>query len=106
MNVAVTPAAALSRLPVGLRQDLLDAYLEILANYREHRWEPAELNGGKLCEAAFTVIDGFLSGGTYAPRAKKPARFPEACLALEKNYPSTPENRSPRILIPRMSSTA
>lgn len=102
MTNAFSPAAALSQLPAGLRQDLLGAYVEILANYREHRWEPAELNGGKLCEAAFTVVEGFLSGGTYPPRAKKPQRFPDACLALQKTYPSTPTNRSPRILIPRM----
>lgn len=100
--MTVTVAEALTALPVGLRDDLLNAFNEIVTNYREHRWEPSELNGGKLCEAAYTVIVGLLDGGTYPARAKKPNRFPDACLALESKYQHVPDSRSPRILIPRM----
>ena len=100
--MGLAPADALSVLPVGLRDDLLDAFREIVTNYREHRWEPSELNGGKLCEAVFTIVDGYLDGGSYPPRAKKPSRFPQACLALEQKYASVPDSRSPRILVPRM----
>ena len=97
-----TPGDALSSLPATLRDDLLDAFSEIITNYREHRWEPSELNGGKLCEAVFTVVVGYLDGGKYPARAKKPPNFPQGCLALEHKYASVPDSRSPRILIPRM----
>jgi hypothetical protein len=100
--VAPSASAAFACLPVGLRDDLLGAFNEILENYREHRWEPSELNGGKLCEAVFTIVEGYLNGGNYPARAKKPARFPQACLALENKYQSVPDSRSPRVLIPRM----
>ncbi|MEX0863320.1 MAG: hypothetical protein WD269_00420 [Acidimicrobiia bacterium] len=92
---------ALSALPAGLRGDLLDAFQKIVRNYRERRWEPAELNGGKLCEAAYSIVDGYLNGGQYPARASKPQRFNNACLDLEKKYPKTDTNHSARILIPR-----
>jgi hypothetical protein len=101
-EVTLTPASAFASLPEGLRDDLLNAFNEILRNYREHRWEPAELNGGKLCEAVFTIVEGFLDDGRYPPRARKPSRFPQACLALEQRFQTVPDSRSPRILIPRM----
>lgn len=101
MTSGPTPANALAVLPTGLRDDLLGAYGEIVKNYRERRWEPSELNGGKLCEAVFTIVEGYLKG-TYPARAQKPNRFPQACLDLEKTYQSVPNSRVPRILIPRM----
>lgn len=94
-----SPQSALTVLPAGLRKDLLDAYAEIVTNFAEHRWEPAELNGGKLCEAVYTIVLGFLSG-TYQPRATKPRNLPQACQQLENAYPNAA--RSPRIQIPRM----
>lgn len=100
MSLAVEDA--LQVLPATLRADLLDAFNEIVKNYRERRWEPSELNGGKLCEAVYTIIVGYLDGGKYPSRAKKPQRFPDACLAMEKTYSTVPNSRSPRILIPRM----
>lgn len=93
---------AFSVLPSTLRDDLLDAFNEIVKNYREHKWEPSELNGGKLCEAVYTVVVGWLDGGKYPARAKKPNRFPQTCLGLEQKYAQVPDSRSPRILIPRM----
>lgn len=100
MSLAVEDA--LQVLPSELRADLLDAFNEIVKNYRERRWEPSELNGGKLCEAVYTIIVGYLNGGKYPTRARKPQRFPDACLALEKTYATVKDSRSPRILIPRM----
>ncbi|MEA2588719.1 MAG: hypothetical protein QOH66_1646 [Actinomycetota bacterium] len=93
---------AFSTLPDTLRDDLLDAFNEIINGYREHRWEPSELNGGKLCEAVFTIIEGYLEGGKYPARAKKPRQFLQACLGLEQKYAHVPDSRSPRILIPRL----
>ena len=101
-HVALSPKDAFSVLPATLRDDLLGAFNEIITSYREHRWESSELNGGKLCEAAFTIVNGYLGGGNYPSRASKPARFPQACLALEQTYAHVPDSRSARILIPRM----
>jgi hypothetical protein len=100
--VGLSPKDAFSVLPTTLRDDLLGAFNEIIKSYREHRWEPSELNGGKLCEAVFTIVDGHLDGGNYPARAKKPGQFPQTCWNLEKKYPHTPDNHSARILIPRM----
>ena len=86
-------------IPVGLRQPLLDAYNEILKNFRERRWEPSELNGGKLCEIVYTIVKGQLDG-SFHPHPVKPSNMVDACRALE-NYPST-FSRSLRIQIPRM----
>jgi len=96
------PADAFSVLPITLRDDLLNAFNEIVKNHREHRWEPSELNGGKLCEAVFTIIEGYLEGGNYPRRAKKPSRFPQTCWALEQKYATVADSRSPRILMPRL----
>lgn len=85
-----------------LRTDLLAAFADIVENYREHRWEPSELNGGKLCEAVYTIIVGWLEGGKYPARAKKPSRFPQACWEMERKYAHVANSRSARILIPRM----
>ena len=100
--MGLAPGDAFSALPSTLRDDLLTAFNDIVKNYREHRWEPAELNGGKLCEAVFTVVEGWMEGGIYPARAKKPSRFPQTCWALEQKYAQVPNSRSPRILIPRM----
>lgn len=100
--MALAPGDAFSALPDTLRDDLLAAFGEIVKNYREHKWEPSELNGGKLCEAVFTIIVGYLEGGKYPARAKKPAQFPQTCWGLEQKYAHVPNSRSPRILIPRM----
>ncbi len=96
------PKLAFAVLPVTLAMDLLDAYAEVVTNFAEGRWEPSELNGGKLCEAVFSIVDGFMSG-TYPARSSKPKNMVDACKALETAYPSFPKtNRSPRIQIPRM----
>lgn len=100
--MGLTPEDAFSVVPTTLRDDLLAAFAEIVKNYRQHRWEPSELNGGKLCEAVYTIISGWLDGGTYPTRASKPSRFPQACMGLEQRYQLVPNSRSARILIPRM----
>ena len=95
-------AQALSTIPQGLRDPLIKAYNEIVSNYSEHRWEPSELNGGKFCEAVYSIVAGTLSGN-FPSRPSKPRNMVDACDALE----GTPANagrigdRSLRILIPR-----
>ena len=94
----LTAEDALSALPQGLRRDLLDAFNQIVRNYRERRWEPAELNGGKLCEAAYTIARGRIDGN-YPARSSKPRDLLKACRDMEQE--SWPE-RSVKIQIPRM----
>lgn len=100
--MGLAPDAAFASLPASLRTELLDAFNDIVKNYREHRWEPSELNGGKLCEVVYTICVGWLEGGAYPDRAKKPPRFPDECWNLASRYSQVPGSRSPRILIPRM----
>lgn len=44
-----------------ISQELTDAlensYAEILKNFREHRFEPTELNGGKFAEAVYRILE-------------------------------------------------
>lgn len=101
-DVSLAPKDAFLVLPTTLRDDLLNAFNEIVNNYRDHRWEPSELNGGKLCEAVYTVCKGWLEGGIYSARAEKPSRFPNKCWEMESVYQKVPNSRSARILIPRM----
>jgi hypothetical protein len=98
----LAPEDAFAVLPTTLRDDLLSAFNEIVNNYRERRWEPAELNGGKLCEAVYTVCKGWLEGGNYPARAQKPGRFPQTCWDMERTYQQVATSHSARILIPRM----
>lgn len=92
--------AAFAGLPEGLRKDLLDAFEAILRNFRERRWEPAELNGGKLCEVVYTILRGYVDGKMPA-RAAKPKNMLEACKALEE-VDNQKAPRAVRVQIPRM----
>ena len=97
------PNHLLSALPIGLRTPLIEAFSEICRNYAERRWEPSELNGGKLSEVVFAIVDGMLSG-TYPNKPAKPKNMLLACRDLEGQpaNPSRVGDRSLRILIPRM----
>lgn len=92
-------AEVFGRLPTTLRDELLSAFNQIVKNFREHRWEPAELNGGKLCEVAYSILKGHAEG-KYPARAKKPRNMVLACQNLETEAAGAP--RAVRIQIPRM----
>ncbi len=94
------PASILAAIPPTLREELLAAFGEITRNYRERRWEPSELNGGKFCEVAYSILRGYVDGA-YPPSATKPANMLDACKALEQ-ADSSLFPRSVRIQIPRM----
>lgn len=96
--MTLSPGAAFADLPTGLRDDLVDAYNDVVRNYAERRWGPSELDGGKLCEAVYTVIRG-MADGTMAARASKPRDMVGACRNMEQE---TAQSRSVRIQIPRM----
>lgn len=96
--MAVAFEEAFGALPTGLRNELLGAFNQIAKNYRERRWEPSELNGGKLCEVAYSIAKGYVDG-TYPKKATKPRNMVDACRALEGG---TRKERSMRVQIPRM----
>ncbi|PKP82096.1 MAG: hypothetical protein CVT79_07340 [Alphaproteobacteria bacterium HGW-Alphaproteobacteria-18] len=91
--------------PVGeaLRGTVIKSYSEIVSRYAHMHWEPAELNGGKFCEAVYCVLKAALDGD-FSVSPTKPKNFKQACEALEK-YPVASTivgERSIRILIPRV----
>lgn len=99
----VDSSKILDNLPTGLRTPLLNCYQEIIANYSEHRWEPAELNGGKFCEVIYSILNGYITG-SFPTKPSKPKDMVSACRALEAAPPDPKRvgDRSVRILIPRV----
>lgn len=96
--------AILAAVPIGLGGPLLAEYRQIVQNYMEHRWSPAELSGGKFCEIVYTILDGHAKG-SYPASASKPSNFVSACRALESNAHVQSNAHVPRsfqILIPRL----
>jgi hypothetical protein len=94
----VSASGLLANLPVGLRDELVKALNKITTNYREGRWEPAELNGGKLCEVIYSIVRGHADGAMPA-RPSGPPNMVDACKRLEREQQLP---RSLRIQIPRM----
>jgi hypothetical protein len=93
------PTKLFAGIPSGLVSPLLDSYQEISRNFRESRWEPAELNGGKLCEVVYTILRGH-ADGIFPKKPSKPKNMVDACNALA-NAPQS-VSRSARIQIPRV----
>jgi hypothetical protein len=85
--------------PDAFEDELFRRYKEIERNFRERRWEPAELNGGKLCEASYAILKGYIDGA-YPSKPAKPDSILMACQKLE-NAPVS-FGRSVRLQIPRM----
>jgi len=94
-----TTATVLAAIPSGLRTPLLSAYEEIVVNYHQSRWEPSELNGGKLCEIVYTILRGHVDG-KYAAKPSGPKNMVDASRAFEQAPKTFPH--SVRILMPRM----
>jgi hypothetical protein len=100
--MSIDPTKLLATLPAGLRDPLLETYREIASNFAEHRWEPAELNGGKFCECVYWICHGYISG-TYTAKPSKPPNMRDDCRSIEAMTATVkPGDRSLRILIPRL----
>lgn len=97
---AIPVASVLGTIPDGLRAPLLEAFNEIIRNFRERRWEPAELNGGKLSEVVYSILRGHVDA-TFPTHPTKPSNMLDACRELEAADPSV-FSRSIRIQIPRI----
>lgn len=89
---------ALSSLPKPLRQELIEEFRNLQANFYARHWSPTELSGGKFCEIVYSIIANHTSGN-YPSAASKPKNVLAACQALEQDNQLP---RSFRILIPRM----
>lgn len=89
----------LGPVPQTLEDELFEKYKEIERNFRERRWEPAELNGGKLSEVAYTILRGHVDG-SFPAKASKPSNFYDACLALSQAPAQL--GKSVRIQLPRL----
>ncbi|MEX2535940.1 MAG: hypothetical protein WD273_10140 [Trueperaceae bacterium] len=96
--IRIEPGDALGQLPATLRDELLTTFNSIVQNYAQGRWEPSELNGGKLCEVVYTILHGHVEGH-YPPRSSKPRNMVNACRDLEQ---ATGSPRSIRIQVPRV----
>ena len=92
-------SSVLSSLPETLRDELVESLNSIERNFREGRWEPSELNGGKLCEIVYSILKGYVEG-SFPANASKPSNMVDACRALERVGQGF--SRSVRIQIPRM----
>jgi hypothetical protein len=99
LKVALAEGAVLGHLPAGLRGELLTAYDDLMRHFRAERWEPSELNGGKLCEVVYSILRGHVDG-SFPASARKPKNMVDACRGLEAAGDTFP--RSVRIQIPRM----
>jgi hypothetical protein len=99
----IDSAKLLAGLPSGLREPLLNTYKEIASNYVERRWEPSELNGGKFCEAVYSIINGAVTG-SFPDRPSGPDNMAQACRALEGKPANATliGDKSLRVYIPRM----
>ncbi|MBT9612738.1 MAG: hypothetical protein IV108_05665 [Burkholderiales bacterium] len=89
----------LSSIPQTLRDELIESLNQVERNFKENRWEPSELNGGKLCEVVYSILKGYVEN-SFPASASKPANMVDACKSLERSPSSFP--RSIRIQIPRM----
>ncbi|MDP9404028.1 MAG: hypothetical protein M3P85_12055 [Actinomycetota bacterium] len=82
-----------------MRDGLIKSLDGIVRNYRAGRWEPSELNGGKLCEVVYTILRGH-ADGAFPSKPSKPKNMVDACRALEGAGAHLP--RSLRVQIPRV----
>jgi len=90
-----------SSLPGELVDGLLAAFEELKRNYLLDRHEPAELNGGKFCEATYRILQHQTQSGTYTLVSAPIPNMIEALRALEQ-VPKASSKDSYRIHIPRV----
>lgn len=100
MSPSLDSTVLFESLPRKLRDELWETFNAILRNYREGKWEPSELNGGKLCEVVYSILKGHVDG-RMPNRASKPRNMVDSCHKLEQ-ADSMNFCRSVRIQIPRM----
>ena len=90
---------ALSVLPDGLRDPLIDEFEQALAEFRASDWEKVGLKAGKFCEIAYCICAGH-AGGIFLSAPSKPANFQKSCLDLEQHNKTM--GRSLCVQVPRV----
>lgn len=93
-------SGALLGIPEALRAELLGEYEKIVKNFRQCKWEPSELGGGKFCEVVYSILHGYMSG-TWPAQSSKPSNMLQSCLDLAQ-FPKAQWPHSFRVLIPRV----
>lgn len=91
------------QLPSDLVDFFLNSYKEIKENYLLERHEPSELNGGKLVESCFRILQQETSGAYTAPGVNTPDMIGKLRAFEQLSATSTIE--SFRIHIPRTLAT-
>jgi hypothetical protein len=84
--------------PSDLVDSLLDAYSEVISNYRIEKWKPSELDAGHFVEASRRIIESELFG-SFTPLSKSLGSFSPAVLS---KYESANGDEAFRILMPRV----
>lgn len=87
-----------SRYPSDLVESLLNAYEEVVNNFRIEKWKPSELDAGHFVEAARRIIEQELFD-KYTPLSKSMGSFSPAILS---KYESATGDESFRIIMPRV----
>ncbi len=85
-------------IPKPLVKRLFEAYREIKENFYLSRHEPAELNGGKLSEVVFRILENETTG-KYTPLGTQVKNFQDKCRSFES---FTSVNDTIRFHIPRL----
>lgn len=96
--MTINAVTVLANIPDGLRNPLVEEYNKIAKSYREGRWEPTELSGGKLCEIVYSILKGHVDD-SFPATPSKPKNMADDCRKLEH---ATSFPRSIRIQIPRI----
>ncbi len=87
-------------LPSDIRENLKQTYSQIINNYREGKFEPSELNGGKLCESVYRLLEWHTnSNNQYTPFGTQIRNFGQSTRNFE-NLSQFPD--SVRFHIPHM----
>lgn len=90
-----------STLPSSIRKKLQYAYNEIRRNFRESRFEPSELNGAKLAEVVFRILEWHTStSNKYTPFGKQIRDFGQSVRRFESmsSFPDSVRFHIPDIL--------
>ncbi len=88
-------------LPQELGEALNNHFLEIILNYKENRWEPSELNGSKLAEAVFRVLEWYTNeDNSYTPLGTKIHPFNDRLKHFENKskFPNSIRFHIPKML--------
>ena len=98
MSTQPIKAILLTKFSSELVDALLDAYIEVVTNYRIEKWKPSELDAGHFVEIARRIIETELFGSSRS-LCESLGSFNQQVL---NRYESASGDESYRILMPRV----